>query len=281
MPERVVLAYSGGLDTSVAVRWLIENEDVEVVAVAVDVGQAADRGGEDWDAIRDAGAGRRRGRGGRGRRPPRDGRAVLRAGAAGQRALRGQVPAGLRAVAPGDRAPSRGRGAAPRRDGRRARLHGQGERPGALRGRRARPGARSGHLRPGPRLGPDPRGLRRAGGQVGDPDHRHQGEAVLHRRQPVGQGDRVRCDRGPLGAGARRRLHADAGDRERARRGHRGLRGGRAGQPRRHGPRPASSSSPASARWREAAASDASTWWRTGGSASRAGRSTSARPPCR
>ena len=52
MADRVVLAYSGGLDTSVAVRWLIENEGVEVVAVAVDVGQSADRGGEDWDAIR-------------------------------------------------------------------------------------------------------------------------------------------------------------------------------------------------------------------------------------
>ena len=52
MAERVVLAYSGGLDTSVAVRWLIENEGVEVIAVAVDVGQAADKGGEDWDAIR-------------------------------------------------------------------------------------------------------------------------------------------------------------------------------------------------------------------------------------
>ena len=52
MADRVVLAYSGGLDTSVAVRWLIEHEGVEVVAVAVDVGQAADQGGEDWDAIR-------------------------------------------------------------------------------------------------------------------------------------------------------------------------------------------------------------------------------------
>jgi len=52
MTERVVLAYSGGLDTSVAVRWLIENEGVEVIAVAVNVGQAADKGGEDWDAIR-------------------------------------------------------------------------------------------------------------------------------------------------------------------------------------------------------------------------------------
>jgi argininosuccinate synthase len=52
MAERVVLAYSGGLDTSVAVRWLIENEDVEVIAVAVNVGQSAEKGGEDWDAIR-------------------------------------------------------------------------------------------------------------------------------------------------------------------------------------------------------------------------------------
>src|ERR1700685_2622616 len=52
MSDRVVLAYSGGVDTSVAVRWLIEHEGVEVIAVAVNVGQAADKGGEDWEAIR-------------------------------------------------------------------------------------------------------------------------------------------------------------------------------------------------------------------------------------
>ena len=52
MTQRVVLAYSGGLDTSVAVRWLMENRGVEVVAVAVDVGQASESGGEDWDVIR-------------------------------------------------------------------------------------------------------------------------------------------------------------------------------------------------------------------------------------
>lgn len=39
MKKRVVLAYSGGLDTSVAVRWMIEEWDVEVVCVLVDVGQ--------------------------------------------------------------------------------------------------------------------------------------------------------------------------------------------------------------------------------------------------
>ena len=42
MSKRVVLAYSGGLDTSVAVRWMIEEMDVEVVAVAADVGQGGD-----------------------------------------------------------------------------------------------------------------------------------------------------------------------------------------------------------------------------------------------
>ncbi|MDZ4655584.1 MAG: argininosuccinate synthase [Coriobacteriia bacterium] len=37
--EKVVLAYSGGLDTSVAIRWLIDEKNVDVIALAVDVGQ--------------------------------------------------------------------------------------------------------------------------------------------------------------------------------------------------------------------------------------------------
>jgi len=45
---RVVLAYSGGLDTSVAIPYLAEQTGAEVIAVAVDVGQ----GGEDLEAIR-------------------------------------------------------------------------------------------------------------------------------------------------------------------------------------------------------------------------------------
>jgi argininosuccinate synthase len=48
MSERIVLAYSGGLDTSVAIGWIGEETGAEVVAVAVDVGQ----GGEDLDTIR-------------------------------------------------------------------------------------------------------------------------------------------------------------------------------------------------------------------------------------
>src|SRR3954449_1114201 len=39
MTKRVVLAYSGGLDTSIAVRWIREEWGIEVVACAVDVGQ--------------------------------------------------------------------------------------------------------------------------------------------------------------------------------------------------------------------------------------------------
>jgi argininosuccinate synthase len=48
MTERVVLAYSGGLDTSVAIGWIAEKTGAEVVAVAVDVGQ----GGENLETIR-------------------------------------------------------------------------------------------------------------------------------------------------------------------------------------------------------------------------------------
>ncbi|GGI07508.1 argininosuccinate synthase [Egicoccus halophilus] len=48
---RIVLAYSGGLDTSVAIQWMREHKDVEVVACAVDVGQGVD----DLDEIRQRG----------------------------------------------------------------------------------------------------------------------------------------------------------------------------------------------------------------------------------
>jgi len=47
--DRVVLAYSGGLDTSVAIGWLAEQTGAEIVAVALDLGQD----GEDMDDIRE------------------------------------------------------------------------------------------------------------------------------------------------------------------------------------------------------------------------------------
>lgn len=46
MPK-VVLAYSGGLDTSVAIRWMREHYDMDVHAVAIDLGEE-----RDYDAIR-------------------------------------------------------------------------------------------------------------------------------------------------------------------------------------------------------------------------------------
>jgi len=42
MSERIVLAYSGGLDTSVLVKWLQEKYEAKVITVTVDVGQQED-----------------------------------------------------------------------------------------------------------------------------------------------------------------------------------------------------------------------------------------------
>jgi argininosuccinate synthase len=46
MPDKVVLAYSGGLDTSIIIPWLKENYAYDVIAMVADVGQ-----GEDLDAV--------------------------------------------------------------------------------------------------------------------------------------------------------------------------------------------------------------------------------------
>ena len=48
MMERIVLAYSGGLDTSVAIPWLVDRYDAEVVTVTLDLGQ-----GRELEAARD------------------------------------------------------------------------------------------------------------------------------------------------------------------------------------------------------------------------------------
>ena len=43
--EKIVLAYSGGLDTSIIISWLKENYDCEVIAVCGDVGQGKETDG--------------------------------------------------------------------------------------------------------------------------------------------------------------------------------------------------------------------------------------------
>src|SRR5215813_7837660 len=46
--KRIVLAYSGGLDTSVAIPWLKEKYNAEIIAVTMDLGQ-----GKELEAVRD------------------------------------------------------------------------------------------------------------------------------------------------------------------------------------------------------------------------------------
>lgn len=49
MKEKVILAYSGGLDTTVLIPWLQENYDYEVICVCIDVGQEMS-----WTALKSA-----------------------------------------------------------------------------------------------------------------------------------------------------------------------------------------------------------------------------------
>lgn len=48
--NKIVLAYSGGLDTSVILKWLSEEYECPVIAYSADIGQQ-----EDWDAVREKG----------------------------------------------------------------------------------------------------------------------------------------------------------------------------------------------------------------------------------
>ena len=50
--KKVVLAYSGGLDTSVILKWLIETYKCEVITVTADLGQPEDLGGVEAKALK-------------------------------------------------------------------------------------------------------------------------------------------------------------------------------------------------------------------------------------
>lgn len=51
MKKKVILAYSGGLDTTVIIPWLKENYDYDVIAVCVDVGQGQETDGLEQKAL--------------------------------------------------------------------------------------------------------------------------------------------------------------------------------------------------------------------------------------
>ena len=42
MRDKIVLAYSGGLDTSTAIKWIQDKYDVDVVTLTINVGQGDD-----------------------------------------------------------------------------------------------------------------------------------------------------------------------------------------------------------------------------------------------
>ncbi len=240
MAKRVVLAYSGGLDTSIAVRWMREEWGVEVIACAVDVGQLAP--GEE-DMIRErAPRPRARSRSRSSTRATSSPRDFLVPALQANALYEGKYPLvsalsrpviveHLVAVGAPARADAVGHGCT-----------GKGN-------DQVRFEVSSRILAPdldvhgaGARVGPDPRRLHRARRQVGDPDLGVEGEAVLDRREHVGPRHRVRCAREPVVGRARGAVHAHPqrqGRAERIDRDRRRLRKGCAGLAERpgHGPR--------------------------------------------
>ena len=277
MSDRVVLAYSGGLDTSVAIGWIANETGKEVVAVAADVGQ----GGEDLEVIRqralDCGAVEAV----VADVPRRVRRRVLPAGAAGQRALHGPLPAGVGAVA--GRSSSSTSSPAARYHGADTVAHGctgKGNDQvrfevgiGALAPELTciAPVRDSGMTRDKAIAFAEERGLR---------DRRHQEVAVLRRPERLGPRGRDRLPRGPVERPDRGRLQLHAGARHQQPDPDElvltftdGVPTAHRRQARSRCCRRSRSSTPAPA----PRASAGSTWSRTGWSASRAARSTRSR----
>ena len=201
--KKVVLAYSGGLDTSIILKWLQQTYGCEVVTFTADLGQ-----GEELEPAREEGDAARHQAGEHLHRGPARGvRARLRVpDVPRQRALRGPVPARHLDRAPADRQEAdrdrragRGRRGRPRGDR-------QGQRPGALRARLLRAQARREGDRALARMGSgvahQADRVRRA---APDPDRQGQARrrAVLGRRQPAARLLRGQGAGGPGAGGAR------------------------------------------------------------------------------
>ncbi len=193
----MLLLYSGGLDTSVMLKWIQDEYDAEVVALTVNLGQP----GEDFDVVKGK---------------------ALHLGALDCQVVDAREEFAHEYVLPAIKANALYGGGYPlftalgrpliaklavevahadglRHD--RPRLHRQGQRPGADRvdGRRARPEDED--HRAGARLADGPRGGDRLRARARHPGQgRHRGAAVLDRRQHLGPLLRGRPDRGHRGA---------------------------------------------------------------------------------
>ena len=200
--ERIVLAYSGGLDTSVAIPWLAETYGAEVIAVTLEPrpGRESRRGSRARAGCR-ARSTRTSSTSSRSSRRSTSCPA-LQAGAIYEDRYPLATALGRPLIA------SKLVEVAHLETGRRhrPRLHRQGQRPGAL--RRVGAGARPDHEGVAPaRVW----GMTRAdeidyARGARHPGAGHEEEPLQHRREPVGPFDRVRHPRGPVGGAARGRL---------------------------------------------------------------------------
>ena len=218
--KRVVLAYSGGLDTSIILKWLQTTYGCEVVTFTADLGQGEELGPARDKAIM------------LGIKPENifieDLREefvrdyvfpMFRANAQYEGLLPARhvdCPTADLQEADRDRPPGRRRRRLPRR-------HRQGERPGPLRAGLLRAGARHQGDRALARVGPHvPHGADRLRRKAPDPDFQGQARrgAVLGRRQPPARLVRGQGAGGPRRRGAGLRLfpHHFAGGRRRTRR---------------------------------------------------------------
>ena len=202
--DKVVLAYSGGLDTSVAVKWINETYDLDVVAYTCDLGQ-----GQDIEAIRQKAL-----RTGAVDAVAEDARNLfvdyfvfpsLMAGALYEGKYPLATALGRPLIAQLMVRVAREHGAG----GRRPRLHRQGERPGPLRRHLPDPRPRAEDHRPGARVEVDADPGARVRRQA---RHRGRGDQEVdlqHRPEPLGPLDRGRHPRRPLGRAAARDLPVD------------------------------------------------------------------------
>ena len=193
--HRVCLLYSGGLDTSVMLKWIQDEYEAEVVTLTVNLGQP----GEDYEVVegkaKQLGAVETRRRSTRARSSPTTtSRRRSRPTRSTASATRCSPRSGRPLIA--KLAVEFARQHRLRHD--RARLHRQGQRPGPHRGDDRDARARAEGDRAGPRLGDGPRRGDRVRPPARHPGQgRHRDAAVLDRRQPLGPLVGGQLDRGP------------------------------------------------------------------------------------